>query len=157
MSWIRKLAGSEVSTINLRVWEFAGSALVNLFVFILVAAYLSPLSFTVITSLKNAEQLQDPTSPIYPAVKITYEYEGKDYSVVSVPIEGQGVQEWALVNRFRQYSEFIDPQHPEQRADAGSGSGFRDCARCPLAAGGGRSRRARRADHTRRASARERP
>lgn len=114
MRWIRKLAGGEASTLTLRLWEFTGTAMVNLFVVILVAAYLSPLSFMVVTSLKSGDQLQDSNSPIYPAERVYSEYEGKRVPVLSVPVEGQGIQEWALINRFRQYSEFIDPQRPEQ-------------------------------------------
>jgi len=106
-----KLRG-EFSTLSLRLWEFTGTALVNLFACILLVVCLSPLSYMILTSLKTKDQLQDSNAPIWPSEPMSYTYEGKDYSVYHVPTE-TGLRSLALVKRGRQESGFIDPAQPE--------------------------------------------
>lgn len=101
------------STLVNRLWQFTGSALLSLFVFILLTAYLSPLAYMVVTSLKNPAQLTDSKAPLYPAINPQFKYLGTDYPVMSVPT-ADGVKEWAMVTRRRTYAEFIDPQSPEK-------------------------------------------
>jgi multiple sugar transport system permease protein len=103
----------EGSTLALRLWEFTGTALLNLFIFILLIVYLSPLSYTIVTSLKNRTQLQDGTSPLWPGELKTYTYEGKTVPIYKVPTEN-GVRELALVEPHQKYSMYIDPAHPEE-------------------------------------------
>jgi multiple sugar transport system permease protein len=100
-----------VSTLTFRMWNFTGTALLNLLVWVVVLAYLSPLSYMVATSLKTAAQLSDSAAPILPAEAVTYNFQGTDYPVYEVPTDG-GMKEWALVNPFRKYSEFADPADP---------------------------------------------
>jgi multiple sugar transport system permease protein len=102
---------SGAPTLTLRLWEFTGSALLNLFVFILLAAYLSPLAYMFVTSVKGPAQLQDSKAPLYPAINPQYKYEGQDYPVMTVPT-ADGDKQWAMVTRRRTYAEFIDPQNP---------------------------------------------
>jgi multiple sugar transport system permease protein len=102
----------EASTLSLRLWEFTGTALLNLFVCILLIVCLSPLSYMIVTSLKTSTQLQSSTAPLWPAEPVTYVYEGKEYPVFQVPLE-DGFHSLALVERHRQSSGFIDPAHPE--------------------------------------------
>src|ERR1051325_11631737 len=99
------------STLTLRLWEFTGSALLNLFVFILLAAYLSPLAYMLVTSVKGPAQLQDSKAPLYPAVNPQYKYEGLCSPVMTVPT-ADGDKQWAMVTLRRTYAEFIDPQDP---------------------------------------------
>ena len=54
-----KRARRDGSTLGLRLWEFTGTAMVNLFIFMLVVAYFSPLTYMLVTSLKTQAQLQD--------------------------------------------------------------------------------------------------
>ncbi len=103
---------SDHSTLTLRAWEFTGSALVNLFVWLLVLGYLSPLSYMVVTSLKNREQFLDPYAPLYPAERIRFNYQGRELIVYDVPFEG-GTRRLGLLKPARESSQFIDPQHPE--------------------------------------------
>lgn len=103
----------EASTLTLRLWEFTGSALLNLFIFILLLVYLSPLSYTIVTSLKTRTQLQDGSSPIWPGELKTYSYQGKEVPIYKVPIEN-GIRELALVEPHQKYSMYIDPAHPEE-------------------------------------------
>ncbi|MGC1377407.1 MAG: carbohydrate ABC transporter permease [Anaerolineales bacterium] len=99
------------STLSRQLWQFTGSAILNLVVFALVAAYLSPLLYMFVTSVKIGKQLEDIQAPLYPAVNPQYNYKGVDYSVMGVPIAGE-MKEWALITPRRTYAEFIDPQNP---------------------------------------------
>jgi multiple sugar transport system permease protein len=101
------------SRLSLKLWEFTGTGLVNLFIFIILVVYLSPLSYMVITSLKTNKQLLDPNSPLLPATAMTYTFQGKEYDVYQVPTD-KGIQNWALVKPTRTTSQFVDPAHPEK-------------------------------------------
>jgi multiple sugar transport system permease protein len=110
MKIFKSLKGGGESTLTFRLWEFTGTAMLNLFVVIILAGYLSPLAYMLVTSLKEKAQLMDSHSPLYPAVVKKLSYQGKEYQIFSVPT-ADGIKEWALVKRFRQYSEFVDPQN----------------------------------------------
>jgi len=108
---MKKSKYSHVTPLGLRLWEFTGTALANLFVFILLGVYLSPLSYMVVTSLKSHLQLLDFRAPLWPAQAITYTYEGKDYDVYDVPVDGE-MRQLALIKPTRTASDFIDPNDP---------------------------------------------
>ena len=74
-------------------------------------AFLSPLAYSFMTSLKTPEQITQPNSPPWPADPRTFEFEGEIYDVYFVPIDGT-VRELALVKKGRQQSEFVDPANP---------------------------------------------
>ncbi|GAB4515219.1 MAG: carbohydrate ABC transporter permease [Anaerolineae bacterium] len=78
----------------------------------LLGVYLMPLAYGVVTSLKTEAQSSDPDAPLLPSEIVTYEYEGETYDVLYVPTEN-GLQEWALVQRGRSNSSFIDVNNPE--------------------------------------------
>ncbi len=101
-----------VSTLTFRMWNFTGTALLNLLLWIAVLVYLSPLSYMVATALKTNAQLSDSSAPILPARAMTFTYQGAEYPVYEVPT-ADGVKQWALVNSFRKYSEFVDPANPD--------------------------------------------
>jgi len=107
----RKRAG-DVSTLTFKLWDFTGTALLNLFIFLFIFVYLSPLSFMVISSLTPHEQFLDTNAPILPSVREKFTYEGRDLIVYNVPTDN-GVKHWALYKPFRQTSQFIDPENPE--------------------------------------------
>jgi multiple sugar transport system permease protein len=102
------------SSLTLRTWDFTGTALLTLFIWIFLLVFLSPLSYMVVTSLRSADELRDSTSPIYPARRLTYVYQGTTYQLYKVPTPDGVVHEWALVKPSRLQSQFIDPAHPEQ-------------------------------------------
>lgn len=106
----RRWLGSDASRLSLRLWDFTGTALLNLFMFIFLAAYLSPLPFMVIASLTPREQFLDAKAPILPSERVKFNYEGKDLAVYNVPTE-DGVKQWALFKPSRQSTEFIDPEN----------------------------------------------
>ncbi len=106
------LKRGDESTLTFQLWEFTGSALLMLFMLVLLVTYLFPLVYMFTTALKNEQQFQDGNAPLLPAVRVFYEYEGRQLGVFKVPTE-DGLKEWALVKGGRTSSEFIDPQNPE--------------------------------------------
>jgi multiple sugar transport system permease protein len=102
------------STLTLRVWEFTGTALLTLFIWLFLLVFLSPLSYMVVTSLKSANELRERSAPIYPAERLTYDFQGTTYQLYKVPTEDGVFHDWALVKPSRLSSQFIDPAHPEQ-------------------------------------------
>ena len=100
----------EFSTLSFKLWDFSGSALLNLFMFIFIVAYLSPLPFMVIASLTPRDQFLDANAPILPSTRVKFNYEGDDLIVYKVPTD-DGEKEWALYKKGRQSSEFIDPSN----------------------------------------------
>src|SRR5215217_7938954 len=104
--------GREVSRLTLKVWDFTGTAMINLFMFLFIIAYLSPLPFMVIASLTPRDQFLNPNAPILPSERVTFNYDGKDRIVYEVPTDN-GIKHWAMYKPSRQSSQFIDPQNPE--------------------------------------------
>ncbi|GJM43018.1 MAG: ABC transporter permease [Ardenticatenaceae bacterium] len=82
----------------------------TLFTIIVLFIFLLPLGYGIMTSLKTDTQVSAIGAPWYPASPVSYEFEGREYDVYEVPIDGQ-IQQWALINKGREASEFIDPQN----------------------------------------------
>ena len=101
-----------VSTLTFRLWDFTGTAMLNLFMFLFLIAYLSPLPFMVIAALTPSDQFLDANAPILPSERVKINYEGKDLIVYNVPLEN-GDKHLALYKPSRQSSEFIDPENPD--------------------------------------------
>ncbi|HSK88967.1 MAG TPA: carbohydrate ABC transporter permease [Anaerolineales bacterium] len=112
MKFNRKaLRKSGASRLTLRLWDFTGTAMLNLFLFLFLVAYLSPLPFMVIASLTPRDQFLDAHAPILPSVRVKFDYEGKERIVYKVPTE-EGVKHLALYKPGRTTSQFIDPENP---------------------------------------------
>lgn len=88
------------------------TVLMTLFAFLVLFIFLLPMGFGIVTSLKTDTQVSTAGAPWYPASPITFEYQGEEYDVYEVPVNGR-TEEWALVNRGRESSEFVDPANPE--------------------------------------------
>jgi len=86
--------------------------IITFFTAVLLAAFLLPLARSVTMALQTPDQITAFGAPLWPARPYSFTYEGKDYDVYKVPTEN-GVQEWALVNKGREESEFIDPANPD--------------------------------------------
>jgi len=82
---------------------------ITFIVTVIVAAFLSPLAHSFLTSIKNPEQLVDQNAPLLPSSPRTYTYQGQDVSIYDVPIPGAGTRELALIKKGRTSSQFIDP------------------------------------------------
>ena len=100
------------STLTKRLWDFTGTAMLNLFMLLFLVAYLSPLPFMVIASLTPRDQFLNPNAPILPSERVKFNYEGKDLIVYEVPTE-EGIRHLALYKPSRKSSLFIDPKNPQ--------------------------------------------
>jgi multiple sugar transport system permease protein len=95
-----------------RRWRnFTAISTITLIGLIILGAFLMPLGYMVLTSLKDLQQIQDVNSPFLPSRPVTYSYEGQDYPLMEVPTEN-GIKQWALVEKYRENSKFVDPQNP---------------------------------------------
>ena len=97
---------------SFRAWNWSGSLLVNALVWILLLAFLFPMSYMIVTAVKDNPQFLDSDSPLWPAEEIMFTYRGEEYPIYRVPTE-QGIQQWALVDPHREDSDFVDPARPE--------------------------------------------
>ena len=79
---------------------------------LLLFIFLLPLLYGMMSSLKSETQISSIGAPWYPASPDVYEYEGREYDVYDVPVDG-GFEQWALVKKGRESSEFIDPSNPD--------------------------------------------
>jgi multiple sugar transport system permease protein len=77
-----------------------------------VIAFLSPLAYSALVSLKTETQISDPDAPILPSDARTFVYQGETYDVYSVPLPDGTTRELALVHKGRTESDFVDPANP---------------------------------------------
>lgn len=95
---------------NLRAWDITGMLLINLIVLLIVVIYLFPISYMLVTAVKDEQQFSDPNAPIWPSRQIEGVYEGESYTLYTVPFEESSEdRELLLVKPRRQQSEFVDP------------------------------------------------
>jgi multiple sugar transport system permease protein len=97
---------------RLRKRKATQSFLFTLIVVVVVAAFLSPLLRAASISLKSREQLTQVHAPLWPADPQTFTYQGRDYGVYQVPIDGT-TRALALVVKGRTTAEFVDPLQPD--------------------------------------------
>ena len=98
---------------SVQLRRFGAKALVTLLALIIAIAYLLPFGNMTLMSLKSGEQMvTSANGPVLPVDPATYTYEGEAYPIVIVPTE-DGNHEWALVDKGRQSSGFIDPANPD--------------------------------------------
>jgi multiple sugar transport system permease protein len=78
----------------------------------ILSLFLVPMVYGIVTALKTDGQFSKIGAPWWPATEEQFEYEGKNYDVYKVPVDGH-IKEWALVKKGRGQSQFVDPHHPE--------------------------------------------
>jgi multiple sugar transport system permease protein len=79
---------------------------------VVLLMYLMPLGYSIVTSLMTKSQVSDVQAPTLPSSRATFEYQGRAYDVLQVPIDGE-VRSLALVQPGRATSVFVDPQDPD--------------------------------------------
>lgn len=84
--------------------------IVTLVGILVMLLFLLPLGYMIATAFKPESQLSAQNAPLYPAKAVTYNYQGKDLPLYNVPTS-DGMKQWALVQGFREDSNFIDPDH----------------------------------------------
>ncbi|GAB4193190.1 MAG: carbohydrate ABC transporter permease [Roseiflexaceae bacterium] len=103
------LSASSALTRQMRSVLLAGS--VTLFTLLLVMAYLMPLGYAGAVSLRG--NFTDADAPLYPAKPAVFTYEGNDYDIYKVPVDGT-VRDLAIIKKGREKSTFVDPANPTQ-------------------------------------------
>jgi len=88
--------------------ETRTSFLVTFFAVVLIAGFLSPLLRSFALSFQTPEQVSQVGAPLWPASPLTFTFNGRDYPVYKVPINGV-TREMALVKKGRTESKFVDP------------------------------------------------
>lgn len=83
-----------------------GLSLAVLFIFLI------PMFYGIATALKTDSQFSKIGAPLWPASERQFTYEGKNYDIYLVPIDGE-IKELALFRKGRQSSDMIDPENPE--------------------------------------------
>ncbi|AEJ61789.1 ABC-type transporter, integral membrane subunit [Spirochaeta thermophila DSM 6578] len=81
---------------------------------VLAAVYLLPLMYGLSMSLKTRDQIASAKLSILPLSPGTWEYEGKQYDLYEVPVDGE-VRILAMIKRGRTSSVFMDPQQPGEQ------------------------------------------
>lgn len=119
-----------------KVREGINSILLTGLGLVVLAIFLMPLVYGIVTSLKTDNQITSLGAPWWPATARTFTHDGRNYEIYrvvecdadGVPISwgtdpdnlttpdcahGGEVYDWALVVKQREYAEFIDPENPE--------------------------------------------
>ncbi|GAP62129.1 multiple sugar transport system permease protein [Ardenticatena maritima] len=96
-----------------RVREWVLNVTLTGLTILLLVAFLIPMAYGVTTALKTNNQFSEPGAPWWPARARTFEYEGEEYEVYLVPIDGE-IKHMALYKKGRKTSLLIDIEHPEQ-------------------------------------------
>jgi len=91
--------------------RYLGRALLTMLAVIIVSAFLTPLAYMVTTSFQQPSQISTPGAPIWPAKPDVGTFEGTEYPIYAVPING-AVRDLMLIDAGRESSTFVDPKDP---------------------------------------------
>jgi multiple sugar transport system permease protein len=107
---------------SVQLRRFAVTAIVMLFTLVFTLGYLLPFGNMALTAVKNPSQMATgSTGPVVPVDPVTYNYQGQDYPVYTVPTD-QGEKQLALVKKGRNSSQFADPSNPNAELITWQGS-----------------------------------
>lgn len=95
------------------------SAFVTTLAVAVLIIFLAPFAFMVFTSLKTQDQISIVGAPVWPAQPSTYEYNGKQVEVFTVPLakcagfdpSDNSTRNLAIARKGRQESAFVDPDN----------------------------------------------
>jgi multiple sugar transport system permease protein len=102
--------------------RWARVLILNVALLAVAIAFLSPLVFSALTSIKTPEQITRPNSPVLPSDPATFDYQGRTYDVYFVPLPDGTTRELALVKPGRRESQFVDPASPDAGLTTWEGS-----------------------------------
>jgi len=80
---------------------------------LVLAIFLLPLAYVLITAFKLDSQMTTVGAPLWPAKPATFSYEGQEYPLYEVPTD-TGIRQLALIKPFRESSDVLDPARPEE-------------------------------------------
>jgi multiple sugar transport system permease protein len=102
---------SERSPIARTYRRYLVKASLTMVAVVLVSAYLVPLLYMVSTSFQQPSQISTPGAPPWPAAPLTGTFEGVEYAIYTVPIDGT-TRQLMLIEPGRESSVFVDPADP---------------------------------------------
>jgi multiple sugar transport system permease protein len=79
----------------------------------ILIAFLAPLAYAALTSVKTEAQMSQANAPVLPSDPRTFDWNGKTYDVYFVPLPDGTTRELALTRKGRADSDFIDPAAPD--------------------------------------------
>ena len=91
--------------------RFLIKASLTMFAVIIIGALLTPLLYMVTTSFQQPSQISTPGAPWWPAKPVTGTFEGQEFPLYTVTIDGASRQ-LMLVKPGRESSVFVDPSDP---------------------------------------------
>ena len=98
------------STRQLRKFTAIGS--LTLFGSLLLLAFLLPIGYMGLTSVKSLQQVIDPNSTLLPTSPTMMEYQGQQLELYNVPMPDGTSRVLGLLNAYREDSDFVDPANP---------------------------------------------
>jgi multiple sugar transport system permease protein len=97
------------SPLRRRMRRFTAMSGMTMLAIMIVSAFLLPLVFMVTMSFKDKSQLTALGAPWYPATAETFQYEGEDYPLYTVPLPDGTTRSLALYEPGREQSTWLDP------------------------------------------------
>ena len=91
--------------------KFLGKASITMLALLILSAYLLPLLYMVVTAFQQPGQASTPGAPFYPAEPKTAIYQGQEYPIYAVTIDGVA-RDLILITKGREQSTFVDPADP---------------------------------------------
>jgi len=97
----------------LKLRNFGAKSIITLIATFIVIVYLLPFFNMSLIAIKTQQQQKEDRvgGTVLPVTAAIYNYEGKDYPIFQVPTD-TGMKEWALIDKKRNESQFIDPSNP---------------------------------------------
>ena len=80
---------------------------------VVLALFMLPMVYGVVTALKTESQFSKTGAPWWPASERTFIYEDKEYEIYLVPMPDGETRSMALYKKGRASSQLIDPENPE--------------------------------------------
>src|SRR4029079_19055920 len=107
----RLRAISDAGPVSRSYRRLLGKASFTMPALIILSAYLLPLLYMAMTAFQQPGQSSTPGAPVYPAKPQTGIYQGQEYPMYTVTIDGVQ-RELMLVKKGREESTFVDPKDP---------------------------------------------
>jgi multiple sugar transport system permease protein len=104
---------SDRSPISRSYKRYLAKSSITMFAIVLISAYLLPLLYMVTTAFQQPGQSTTPGAPPWPAVPLTATYQGAEYPVYQVPIDG-ATRNLLIIEKGRESSVMVDPNDPTQ-------------------------------------------
>ncbi len=85
---------------------------VTLFGSLVLLAFLLPIAYMGLTSVKSLQQVIDPNSTLLPSSPTMMDYQGQQLELYNVPMPDGTTRVLGLLNAYREDSDFVDPANP---------------------------------------------